>query len=466
MHNKRIIIGFLFLGQLASAGVTSITSDQPPENYPKPTESHISPSSSAVLVGVQTPQEDLAKKVDSLFTAIQNNPNRWQEYGQQLEAIAKRAPTDEGVLKRMVEELHRRTTLGSDSATKALIVTKNRHVVDLLVALLNSETEGRNTDNDYHFADILSSFKDDQTIDAVLTLLDNHDYPGTKRKIAIQALGYIGNAKAIDPLIKVLKTEGSLIDDAGSALGIIHSTQTTSRLLEVLQKGKKDDFESFRQIAIIRALGTLADPQAIETLMGLLRSSNKTISIEAAFALLNYNSTEALQASLAYFVKNNNPADFYGRDLKEDLDRISDKENVIRNLMSQIGNAKFRLFIEAIFSNIETPFHTHETPPLFKLQRSLLFARYKDPDPAIRKGAILLSKSMLTEDDLPRLVSRLADPTVHTEVTSILKEYVRYQDPYFTKQLLKALKAAATQNSDIELKKAARAFLKTIRTTK
>ena len=96
------------------------------------------------------------------------------------------------------------------------------------------------------------------------------------RLVAVEALGSTGDARAVDPLLKVLQDGDDLRSTAATALGAIGDPRALTALVAVLSHG-----EYTERVAAVRALGKIGDARAVEPLMAALAD----LCIEAREAL-------------------------------------------------------------------------------------------------------------------------------------------------------------------------------------
>jgi HEAT repeat protein len=101
------------------------------------------------------------------------------------------------------------------------------------------------------------------------------------RQKAAEALGRMGDVRAVEPLILALKdSESDVAADAAGALGKIGDV----RAVEPLVLALKDLDNDFRK-QVAWALGKIGDARAIETLIGALKDSDEYVRREAGEAL-------------------------------------------------------------------------------------------------------------------------------------------------------------------------------------
>lgn len=104
---------------------------------------------------------------------------------------------------------------------------------------------------------------------------------GNIRQLATEALGEIGDQRAVDPLIKKINDIDNVVGGkAAQALGKIGDTKAVGFLILALDKGDK-----VVRWYVAEALGKIGDPRAVEPLTKALNDSNNEVSKRAAEAL-------------------------------------------------------------------------------------------------------------------------------------------------------------------------------------
>jgi len=120
---------------------------------------------------------------------------------------------------------------------------------------------------------------------------------------AVEALGEIGDERAVEPLIQALKDENWHVRwDAAEALGEIGDERAVEPLIQAL----KDEDRRFR-LEALEALGEIGDERAVEPLIQALKDEDKAIRYWAAKALGEIGDeravdslTQALQDEVEY----------------------------------------------------------------------------------------------------------------------------------------------------------------------
>jgi HEAT repeat protein len=152
------------------------------------------------------------------------------------------------------------------------------------------------------------------------------------------ALGRIGDPRAVDPLIEALqKTEGSyVIGSISDALGRIGDPRAVDPLIEALQKTENPDVIG----SISDALGRIGDPRAVDPLITVLQK------IENVYVIRNYWRN----------LQNFNPIHFYTY-----LENESLKQNILHIFCYFSTTYNLRFFPDKIISpEGEILYLTHE----------------------------------------------------------------------------------------------------------
>lgn len=145
-----------------------------------------------------------------------------------------------------------------------------------------------------HAVEALGKTRSPDAVEPLLHLLFN-DRDSSLREDAVRALGEIGDARAVEFLLMVLKEPG-LRPLAADALGRIGDQRAVPALVAVLQGveppehsrvivgcGDQWTEEMAAQVAAVRSLGRLRDPETIPILVAALRN---TVTREDAAAAL------------------------------------------------------------------------------------------------------------------------------------------------------------------------------------
>ncbi|MBS7281565.1 MAG: HEAT repeat domain-containing protein [Candidatus Freyarchaeota archaeon] len=109
------------------------------------------------------------------------------------------------------------------------------------------------------------------------------------RKGAAQALGMIGDPRAVEPLIQTLKDEPGLRKEVVQALGMIGDPRAVEPLIQTLK-----DEPGLRK-EVVQALGMIGDPRAVEPLIQTLKDENREVREAAAIALARIGDERAVE---------------------------------------------------------------------------------------------------------------------------------------------------------------------------
>jgi HEAT repeat protein len=118
-------------------------------------------------------------------------------------------------------------------------------------------------------------------VDGLIEAL-NYDKDHNLRISAAWALGEIGDASAVEPLVEALSDRKRVKDVAAKALGEIGDPQAIDPLVDVLQ----DENWEVRSTAA-KALGNIGDIRAVEPLIDALEDQNEIVRWYATQALEN-----------------------------------------------------------------------------------------------------------------------------------------------------------------------------------
>lgn len=147
-----------------------------------------------------------------------------------------------------------------------------------------------------HAVEALGKTKSPAAVEPLLTALFN-DQDSAIKEDAVRALGQIGDGRAFEFLVQVMREPG-LRPLAVEALGRLRDGRAVPVLIKVLRRedqpaqsrvvagcGDKWDEEMATRVAAVRALGQLGDDQAIPILVETLRETITRSDAAAALAL-------------------------------------------------------------------------------------------------------------------------------------------------------------------------------------
>jgi HEAT repeat protein len=106
------------------------------------------------------------------------------------------------------------------------------------------------------------------------------------QKSALQALGKIGDERAVEPLIDMLGKENEIGEIAAEALGEIGDSKAVDSLIEALEKSS---------IGAANALGNIGNTRAIEPLISALNTYGPGFRRHVAIALSDFGDAQAIQ---------------------------------------------------------------------------------------------------------------------------------------------------------------------------
>jgi len=167
----------------------------------------------------------------------------------------------------------------SEYARRAAVEVLNeigdeRSVKDLLQAIKDDDWWVRS-----RAADALGKIGGPRVINAALTLVNDRDEE--IRRTAIEILNQTRDERAINHLIEATRdTDWWVSERAVDALGVMASRKAVPRLLEMIQSSPKS------VSTVVRALGKIADPRALEPVMGVLGRPESDVLVEAMVALV------------------------------------------------------------------------------------------------------------------------------------------------------------------------------------
>jgi HEAT repeat protein len=113
----------------------------------------------------------------------------------------------------------------------------------------------------------------------------------TVRFYAADALGQMGDLRAVEPLIYALKDEDRIVKEAvARALGELKDLRAVEPLIQTLE----DEYSRVRGAAAL-ALGELGDVQAVEPLIKVLKDEVWGVRLDAARALAKLGDERAIE---------------------------------------------------------------------------------------------------------------------------------------------------------------------------
>lgn len=162
-----------------------------------------------------------------------------------------------------------------NSAIEALIKLGKKATL-----FLNEAFKTPNKDVRKFIIDVLGEMMDPRSLPLMLEAIKDED--DNVRATAVEHLGKVGEVSVVDALIDILNS-GDLWTafPAADALGRIGNRKAVPHLLEALKR------KPLRE-PVLKALGRLADPSALEPVIGLLQDSSKNVQEQALRTVEKY----------------------------------------------------------------------------------------------------------------------------------------------------------------------------------
>jgi HEAT repeat protein len=126
-----------------------------------------------------------------------------------------------------------------------------------------------------------------------------HDEGPEMRRTAAESLGKIGDPRAVDSILPLKHDPAAMVREASVlAMGRLKPTASDG-VVALLTQALEDPVESVRQAAVV-AIGEIEPgPGLLQSVVGLLRSSDATIRRAAVRALLQVDSSQSIPALVA-----------------------------------------------------------------------------------------------------------------------------------------------------------------------
>lgn len=259
----------------------------------------------ACLGGIEMPErvQDLVNLIQASAEPLENRLRAISLLGDYLARTQSEVRTAgiQCLILRLREEIHCQLVthcMGVLSRVKASEAVMP--LVDILlahdVALFDSNPAFINTDDSLRLrcaaAQALGRLGDGRAIIPLMSILNDKEINYRLRLAAAESLGKIGDSHAVTPLIEILKDEREkslyLKESAVKALGMLGDIRALEPLIDVLEskRGIRDKF-NFLKERIIEAMGRIgeSDRKATDTLLRSLMDDAPSIRLAAVEAL-------------------------------------------------------------------------------------------------------------------------------------------------------------------------------------
>jgi len=153
---------------------------------------------------------------------------------------------------------------------------QSQKILKLNILKLNNGLESNDAILCYNAARVLKEFNDSHAMDILLnTLKDQND---ERRAIAANTIGRLGNLKAVEPLIQILKNDpfNEARQWAAQSLGWLKSVEAVESLIKALWADKDNKVRG----EAAHALGEIQDRKVIKPLIELLENHDEDISVQ------------------------------------------------------------------------------------------------------------------------------------------------------------------------------------------
>jgi HEAT repeat protein len=158
---------------------------------------------------------------------------------------------------------------------------------------------------------------------------------GQGRREAAQALGQVGEARVVEPLMAVLADESPMVTIAAvSSLGQLADKRATPALVAILHDGSPQE-----RMAVARALGQLADERAVEPLIKSLSDQHPKARRRAALVLGKLGSSAAVEPLIELLTDHDSQIRMAGAKALGQLD----SRQAVKPLISLLSDAMHRV---------------------------------------------------------------------------------------------------------------------------
>lgn len=177
-----------------------------------------------------------------------------------------------------------------ERAQRQLVELGSEVVAPVAAAIPDAAPMGR------HLGNVIAEIGGEAALDALVSLLDHPEEE--TRKVAVSSLHKLGDPRAVEPLIAVLRNDASYNArcDAATALGRLGDPRAVEPLIAALGK------DVWYRFAVAEALGQLGDPSAMPALTAALAGGSADERIFGALSSLGWqpaSSDDRIAMSLA-----------------------------------------------------------------------------------------------------------------------------------------------------------------------
>ncbi len=347
-----------------------------------------------------------------------------------LEALVQ-IDTDE-VIPFLRETLHHQEPDFRITAIRALIQFDNREALSEILELLQNDD---NIDVRITILKLIDRFEP-ITIDARNIIMRSlKDPKPSVRKEAVNALGNLGESRATEEILRLLRTDDdpNVRESAAYSLVRLTNDENRSSIVEGLISAlKKDDASIVREAAAF-SVGKVGGEDAEKPLINIVKDKKESDYVvrTAAQALGNLGSRKAVY-ELIKLLHRNDPE--IRRAAAQSLGKIGD-DRAINPLIQRLKLEKIGYVKEEVskaLENISTP-----QKPLND-QRELL-SELNDPSPIVRGETIDKIAELNDSEVVPRLVEKLADHDYSVRQKAI-RNLTNYRDDASIEIYLDALR--------------------------
>lgn len=215
-----------------------------------------------------------------------------------------------------------------------------------------------------------------EAVELLIKALENKD--GEVREHAVDALGLIGDPRAVQPLITRLKEdpEDWVRGQAADALGLIGDKQALEPLITALQ----NDVGIGVSMKTAKALGRLKDSAAVDPLINFLNQGQNDETRRAiAFALGEIGDKRAADVFLELLEKDNDPTVRYWSCLSLGFMKYQKATNVLLHTLLEDSSARVRKTAAISLGQIN--------PKTKKAVKAILQAKDKDENEEVQAAA-------------------------------------------------------------------------------